>query len=81
MILFGNFVFVKGDKREKDGRVYCNVTVECVEDESVEEMACEPDVLSKLKKYNKYQMVVSTRKSTWDGVTRERKIVTDVKPL
>lgn len=87
MISYANVVFIKGEKKEKvdektkEKKVYCSATVECVEDESVETLSIEPQVFDKLKKYSKYQVVLVSRSYTWDGQTKERKAITDAKPM
>lgn len=81
MVTFGEFVFVKGEKRTKDNNTYCNVTLECVKDEDVVSMACEPSVFDKLKKYSKYQLAISKRTFTWDGKTTIRETVVDAKAV
>lgn len=81
MKVFGNFVFVKGEKQEKDGRVYCNVTLECCEDEDVVTMSCSPDVLPKLKKYSKYNFAIDIFDYMKDGKRNTVKSVIDVKPV
>lgn len=81
MVTYGNFVFIKGEIKAKDNNTYCNVTLECVDDEDIDVFSCEPVVFDKLKKYSKYNMAISTRKYTWDGQTREKKTIVDAKPM
>ena len=81
MVTFGDFVFVKGEKKQRENNTYCNVTLECVNDEDVVTMSCEPSVFDKLKKYSKYHLAISKRTFTWDGKTSVRETVVDAKPI
>lgn len=82
MILFGDFVFISGEKTERDGNVYCSINAECVQDEQVVKFNCKPDVFAGLKKYQKYRLAVDifefTNKS---GVKVTAKTVVESKAL
>lgn len=81
MVTFGDFVFVKGEKKQKENNVYCNVTLECVNDEDVVTMSCEPAVFDKLKKYTKYHLAISKKTSVWNGEVKVKECVIDAKAV
>lgn len=82
MILFGDFVFISGEKTVRDNNTYCSVSAECIQNEEVVKLSCKPDLLGSLKKYQKYRFSIDVfdfvNKS---GVKVTVKTVVDVKPL
>lgn len=79
MVTFGDFVFVKGEKKVKDDTAYCKVTLECINDEDVVTISCEPAVYDKLKKYTKYHLAICKKTSVWNGEVKVKECVIDAK--
>lgn len=81
MILYGDFVFISGEKTERDGNTYCSINAECVQDEVVVKFNCKPELLSAMKKYQKYRFAIDLFEFVKNGVKITAKTVVDVKPL
>lgn len=69
MILGNKFVFISGEKKDVNGKVYCNVNAECVDDGDVVQFGTSPEVLAQLQKYKEYYFHLDVFRYTKDGKT------------
>lgn len=82
MKLFGDFVFISGEKTVKDNNTYCSINAECVQDEEVVKLNCKPEIFDGLKKYQKYRLAVDVFEFTnKSGVKVTAKTVVESKAL
>lgn len=82
MKLFGDFVFISGEKTVRDNNTYCSIHAECVQDEEVVKLNCKPEIFDGLKKYQKYRLVVDVFEFTnKSGVKVTAKTVVESKAL
>lgn len=78
MILQGKFVFVSSASREYKGKMYYNVNMENIDDESVEVFDSTPEVIAKMQKYQSYNCYIEIRRYSFQGQPRTSFALVDV---